>query len=244
MNLHDMVDTVVERIDGLDAHAEARALAQHLRVTSPLALELLAYEHLSSPDQEAQRIAAIQLRIVRGLAHHLRWLEQVCTDPALAPELRAGLAALLASLCAEGELLPVIDSEAAVFAEPALLFHALLARLRPWLPPMILALEPEPVLDLLELAIPDYLRPMVRGRFEALWTRFHQLRQLPQARLASVDLQQGDQLARLLAEPALTRLPTPAAPRWSTPAWASPWVDSAGVPLGELRELPGRELAG
>lgn len=244
MNLHDMVDTAVERIDGINPNTELRALAEHLRVTSPVALELLAYEHLSSPEYEARRIAAIQLRVVSGLAHHLRWLEQACTSPALAPELRAGLSALLASLCAEGELLPVIDSEAAVFAEPALLFHALLDRLRPWLPPMILALEPEPVLDLLELAIPDYLRAMVRGRFESLWTRFHQLRQLPQARLASVDLQQGDQLARLLAEPALTTLPVPVAPRWSTPAWASPWVDSTGAPLGELRQISGRELAG
>ncbi len=184
MQIHEMIEAMIERIEGLDPDVELPALREHVGVSSPIAMELLAYEHLSSPVQEARRTAAIQLRVVVELGRRLRWLERACVDPQLAPGLRAALAGLLRGLCNPDELAPALDSQAAVLLEPALLFHELLGQLRPWLPPLIVALEPEPVLELLRLGIPDYLHALLRARFEALWALFHGLRQLPPARLA------------------------------------------------------------
>ena len=241
-----MIDTVIERIQLLDPDHEYRALSAHAAVTSPVALELLAYEHLSSPAQEASRIAAIQLRVVSELAGKLRWLESVCIDPGIAPELRVALSAILRELCAETELLPVVDSEAAVFLEPAVLFHMLLANLRPWLPPMVLELEPDAVLDMLQLGIPDYLHPLLVRRFESICQLFHQLRSLPRERLAhlegfrsvdEVELERLTLAARSLDET------TPPAPRWDTPQWVSPWLDLGSAVPRPANRRPSNELA-
>jgi hypothetical protein len=238
MTVNEMIEAFIERIARLDRDVEFRALSEQVAVISPVAIELLAYEHLSSPTHEAHRIAGVQLRVILELAPRLAWLERTCVNPELAPELRVALAGLLRGLCDESELLPVIDSQASVLLEPALLLHALLGHLRPWLPPMVIALEPEPVLDLLRLGLPDYLHPLLRARFEALWALFHRLRQLPIARLtviADPPAIDDERLLRLLDDPALGNLPCPPAPAWTTPSWASPWL---GEPDSPLRELP------
>jgi hypothetical protein len=225
-----MIDAMIDQIRALDIDREYRALTTHVTVTSPIGLELLAYEHLNRPNHEARRIAAIQLRVVQDFAHKLRWLESVCMDPEIDPGVRVGLAAILRNLTNESELLPVVDSEAAVLLEPALLFHALLSRLRPWLPPTTLALEPEAVLELLQLGIADYLHPLLRQRFETLWQHFHQLRQLPLARLSLVSDRpyiDGDRLRRLLEDPQRNARVCPPVPPWMIPSRARPWLDEA-----------------
>jgi hypothetical protein len=212
MTVNEMIEAVIETIEQLDRDAEFRALSEQIAVISPVAIELLAYEHLRSPSHEVARIAGVQLRVIIELGPRLAWLERACVDPALAPELRIALAGLLRGLCDEAERLPVIDSQAAVLLEPTLLFHELFAHLRPWLPPMVIAVEPEPVLDLLRLGIPDYLHPLLRARFEALWSLFHRLRQLPAARLtviAEPPAIDDERLVRLLEDPALASIPSP-----------------------------------
>ncbi|HLT40491.1 MAG TPA: hypothetical protein VK034_29635 [Enhygromyxa sp.] len=238
---------MIERIEQLDRDAEFQALSEQVAVVSPVAIELLAYEHLSSPVHEASRIAGVQLRVITELGSRLAWLERACVDPSLAPELRIALAGLLRGLCDDTQLLPVIDSRAAVLLEPALLLHELLADLRPWMPPMVLAVEPQAVLDLLRLGIPDYLHPLLRARFEALWALFHRLRQLPAARLtviADPPAIDDERLLRLLDEPTLASAPIPPAPAWTTPSWASPWLGDGDSPLRELPVLAILDLTG
>lgn len=247
MKINEMIEAVIASIQRLDRDAELRALREHVAVTSPVALELLAYEHLSSPGHEMRRVAAIQLRVVVDLAAKLRWLEHACVDPKLDPGLRIALAALLRGLCTDSETLPVIDSHAAVLLEPAVLFHELIANLRPWLSPIAVALEPEPILDLLRLGIPDYLHPLLRTRFEALWARFHQLRQLPPARLsvlADPPTIDDQRLRRLLDDSTLNAIPYPPAPAWTTPSWASPWLGDGDSPLREIPALAILDLVG
>jgi hypothetical protein len=246
MKVNEMIQTVVERIQALEPDREHRALSEHLVVTSPVALELLAYEHLRSPSHEARRVAAIQLRVVIELGAKLRWLEGVCIHAPLEPGVRVAVAGVLRSLCTESDTPAASSSEAAAWLEPALLFHCLVDHLRPWLPPLVVALEPESVTDLLRLGIPDYLRPLVRRRFEALWALFHQLRQLPPARLAvAADPPRIDdeRLVRLLDDPTLASLPCPPAPAWRTPSWAVPWLGDDS-PLRDLPDLAGLDLAG
>lgn len=232
-----MIDATVDRIRALDLDREFHRLAANVAVTSPVALDLLAYEHFSSPHHQAQRIAAIQLRVVHEFAGKLRWLEGVCIDPGVDPRVRAALTSVLGELMTE--LDPIADSQAAALLEPALLFHVLLDRLRPWLPSAVLALEPDSVLELLSLGIPDYLHPLLRRRYEAIWQRFHQLRQLPFARLSVIDdpprLDLGH-LVRLLEDPQLRAAPCPPAPPWLTLSWVSPWVtDEYPYPLRRPR---------
>lgn len=247
MTVNEMIEAVLHRIEQLDRDAEFRALSEQVAVISPVAIELLAYEHLSSPAHEARRIAAVQLRVVSELGPRLAWLAHTCVDPKLAPELRIALAGLLRGLCDDSDLLPVIDSQAVALLEPALLFHELLAHLRPWMPPMVIALEPEPTLELLRLGLPDYLHPLLRARFEALWGVFHRLRQLPPARLAVIvdpPTIDDERLRRLLFDPALASIPCPSAPPWTTPSWASPWLGEPDSPLRELPALAILDLAG
>jgi hypothetical protein len=247
MTGNEMIESVTERIQQLDRDQEFRALSEQVAVISPFAIELLAYENLSSPGHEANRIAGVQLRVVVELASQLTWLERACVDARLAPELRIALAGLLRGLCDESELLPVTNSSAAVLLEPALLFHELLNHLRPWLPPLVIALEPEPVLGLLRLGIPDYLHPLIRARFEALWMLFHRLRQFPLARLtviADPPAIDDDRLLRLLDDPALAYIPYPPAPAWTTPSWVSPWLGDEDSPLRELPVLAILDLTG
>ncbi|MFO7564486.1 MAG: hypothetical protein R6X02_17710 [Enhygromyxa sp.] len=245
--MNEMIESVIERIQQLDRDAEFQALSEQVAVISPVAVELLAYEQLSSPSHEAARIAGVQLRVITDLPARLTWLERACVDPKLAPELRIALAGLLQGLCDDAQLLPVIDSQAAVLFEPALLFHELFAHLRPWMPPMVIAVEPQEVLDLLRLGIPDYLHPLLRARFEALWGLFHRLRQLPAARLAVIadpPAIDDERLLRLLEDPALASVPSPPAPAWTTPSWASPWLGEDGSPLRELPALAILDLTG
>jgi hypothetical protein len=222
-----MIDAMLDKIRALDLDREYRVLTTHVAVTSPFAVELLAGDQFNTPAQEARRIAAIQLHVVHDLASKLTWLESVCVHPGIEPGVRAGFTAILRSLTNESELLPVVDSQAAVLLEPALLFHALLSRLRPWIgstPP----LEPDSVLELLQLGVADYLRPLLRQRFETLWLQFHQLRQLPVARLSlltdppRID---ANRLQRMLADPRLSAQSCPPAPPWVAPTWATPWTD-------------------
>jgi hypothetical protein len=223
-----MIDAMIAQIRGLDVDREYRALTTHVTVTNPVGLELLAYEQLNSPKAEARRIAAIQLRVVHDFASKLRWLEGMCLDPDIDPGVRVGLVAILRNLTNESDLLPVIDSEAAVLLEPALLFHALLSRLRPWLPPMAIAFEPASVLELLQLGIPDYLHPLLRQRFETLWQQFHQLRQLPLARLSVLSDPpriDADRIGRLLEDPQLKARTYPPVPAWGTVSRKRPWLD-------------------
>lgn len=247
MTVNEMIESVIARIEQFDRDAEFRTLREQVAVISPVAIELLAYEHLSSPAHEASRIAGVQLRVIGELGERLAWLERACVDPNLAPELRIALAGLLRGLCDDSQLFPVIDSRAAVLLEPAVLFHELLAHLRPWMPPMVMAVEPESVLDLLRLGIPDYLHPLMRVRFESLWSLFHRLRQLPAARLtviADPPAIDDERLLRLLDDPALASLPCPPAPAWTTPSWASPWLGDDDSPLRELPALAILDLTG
>jgi hypothetical protein len=247
MTINEMIQTVIETLEQLDRDAEFRALTEQVTVISPVALELLAYEHLRSPNHEAARVAGVQLRVITEFGQRLAWLERACVDPALAPELRIALAGLLRGLCDEAEQLPFIDSRAAVLLEPAVLFHELMTHLRPWLPPTVLAIEPEPVLDLLRLGIPDYLHPLMRARFEALWSLFHQLRQLPAARLtviADPPRIDDERLLRLLEDPALASIVAPPPPAWRTPSWARPWIGEPDSPIRELPALAILDLTG
>lgn len=247
MTVTEMIEAVIHRIQQLDRDAEFRALSEQVAVISPVAIELIAYEHLSSPTHEARRIAGVQLRVIVELAPRLAWLAQACVDPKLAPELRVALTGLLRGLCDDSDMLAVTDSRAATLLEPALLFHELLAHVRPWMPPMVVTLEPEPVLDLLRLGLPDYLHPLLRARFEALWATFHRLRQLPSARLAVIASRPAiddKHLQRLLDDPALASIACPAAPPWTTPTWASPWLGEPDSPLRELPALAILDLAG
>ncbi|WP_146158297.1 hypothetical protein [Enhygromyxa salina] len=207
-----MIDAVIDRIRGLDHDREHRALTEHVTVISPIALELLAYEKLTSLGHEARYIAGVQLRVVHELATSLRAVEQLTHSPRVAPGVRVALSGLLRSLCNESDLLPVTDSEATVLLEPAALFHALLSRLRPWLPPTTAAFEPDLVIEMLQLGIPDYLHPLLRQHFEQLWDLFHRLRQQSSLGLS----------------PAFGRQPLiPPAPLWATPRWVTPWLDCA-----------------
>lgn len=239
-----MIDAMIDKIRALDLDREYRVLTTHVAVTSPFAVERLAGDQLNTPAQEACRIAAIQLHVVHDLAHKLTWLETVCLHPGIEPGVRAGLTAILRSLTNESELLPVVDSQAAVLLEPALLFHALVSRLRPWIG-FTPALERDSVLELLQLGIADYMRPLLRQRFETLWTQFHQLRQLPVARLSLLtDRIDATRLQRLLEDPRLTDRPCPPAPMWATPAWATPRFEEpqarpADRPWYESSELTG-----
>ncbi len=245
MKVHAMNKAVIDRIQQLDRDTEYRALTEHVAVVSPIAIELLSYENLSSPAHEARRIAAIQLRIVTELAPRLQWLDRTCIDPEIAPELRVALAGILRGLCQDTDMLPIADSEAAALLEPALLFHELLANLHPWLPPMVIEFEPEPVLDLVRLGIPDYLHPLLRARFEALWALFHRLRQLPPARLrvlTDAPTSDDEGLVLLIEDPSLAPLYCPPAPTWTTPSWASPWLGEGDSPLHELPALALLEL--
>lgn len=222
-----MIDAMIDKIRALDLDREYRVLTTHVAVTSPFAVELLANDQLNTPAQEAYRIATIQLHVVHDFATKLTWLESVCMHPGIEPGVRAGLTAILRSLTNESELLPVVDSQAAVLLEPALLFHALVSRLRPWIG-FTPALEPDSVLELLQLGIADYLRPLLRQRFETLWLQFHQLRQLPVARLSLMsDPPRIDaaRLQRLLEDPRLASSRCPPAPPWVAPTWATPWTD-------------------
>jgi hypothetical protein len=223
-----MIDAVIVRIQALDHDREHRALTEHVGVTCPIALERLAYEKLTSVGHEARYIAGVQLRVVHDLAAQLRRLEQLSAAPRLDPGVRVALAGLLRSLCTESDMLPVISSEAAPLLEPAVLFHALLSRLRPWLPSMMLAFEPDLVVEMLQLGIPDYLHPLLRQRFEDLWALFHRLRQLPPSpsKLASeLDEIGGEWLRRVTAASLTSELLFPPAPLWMTPRWVTPWLD-------------------
>ncbi len=179
----EMIDAMIDKIRALDLEREYRALATHVVVTSPSAVETLARARGHSPSHEALRIAAMQLRVVHDLGCKLRWLECACRDASIDPGVRNGLTAVLRSVTNMSELLPVIDSQAAVLLEPALLFHRLLARMQPWLPhswaTSALPLEGDEVLEQLQLGIPDYLHPVLQQRLEALWQQFQHLRQQP-----------------------------------------------------------------
>jgi hypothetical protein len=215
--IHTMIDAMIDQIRALDLDREYRALTIHVTVTNLVALEQLADEQQSLPIEVARRVADIQLRVVLDLAGRLRWLESMCVDPSIDPGVRVGLSAILRNLTNGSDLLPVIDSEAAVLLEPAMLFHSLLSRLRPWLPPMGPALEPDSVLELLQLGIADYLHPLLHQRFELLWQQFHQLRQLPLARLSLLSDPpriDDDRLRRLLEDRQLRARVCPPAPSW------------------------------
>jgi len=239
-------ETMIQRLEALDLDQELRALREHIAVTSPVALELLAYEHLSSPRHEIYRVAAIQLRVVVELASGLRWLEHACFDPELDPALRVALTSILWGLCNESDALLALASEAGVLLEPALLFHELITHLRPWLPPTSIALEPKPVLELLRLAIPDYLHPLLRARFEALWADFHRLRQSSAERAPAA--RSPARLAVITDPPIVdherSTIPAPPPPTWTTPSWASPWLGDSNSPLRELPALANIELTG
>lgn len=241
MKFHEMIDEVIDKIRMLDPDHEFRALTAHVAVTSPIALELLAHEHLTSVGHEARRVAAVQLRVVRDFASKLRWLERVCLDEGVEPGVRVGLAGVLHQLSADQ--LPAIDSEAAVLLEPALLFHVLLSRLRPWLPPMILALEPDPVLELLQLGIPDYLHPILHQRFEDLWQLFHRLREHPPT-TPGPGIISDEQLSRLAASRSPNDWRAPSAPAWTTPSWISPWLSEGASSPARLPYLSPSELTG
>lgn len=235
-----MIDAVTDRIRALDHGAEHLALTEHALVTSPIALELLAYEHLTSVPHEAQYIAGVQLRVVHELAYKLGWLEQMSMNPRVDPGVRVALAGLLRSLCAESDMLPVIHSEATVLLEPAMLFHALLSRLRPWLPPMALALEPDLVVEMLQLGIPDYLHPLLRQRFEDLWALFHRLRLRPpsQLRLAPDQPRLDETWIRgLTAIARASEFTAPPVPHWMAPRWVTPWLD-CGRPTSNVNVKP------
>ncbi|WP_205633018.1 hypothetical protein [Enhygromyxa salina] len=220
---------MIDRIRALDLDREHRALTEHVSVISPIALELLAYEKLTSIGHEARYVAGIQLRVVHELAAKLRWVERLTTSPRVDPGVRIALSGLLRNLCRESELLPVIDSEATVLLESATLFHSLLSRLRPWLPPMVLAFEPDLVVEMLQLGIPDYLHPLLRQRFEDLWELFHELRQQPSTGLSVAPTQQPS---------------TPPAPPWTTPRWVSPWLDCGDAFPGAASNTKRDKLTG
>lgn len=234
-----MLDEVIDQIRALDDDHEYRALAEHISVTSPEALDRLARDELTTPSHEAQRVAAVQLRVIHEFANKLRWIEGLSLEHAK-PATRVALMTLLQSLC-ESDLLAGKESKAATLLEPAILFHALLSRLRPWLPPMVLALEPEPVVDLLMLGIPDYLHPILRERFSQLWSLFHRVRALPEQQLEAVgeldELGELDvtKLVRVL-DLVVSARSCPPPPLWATPSWVTPWrLDGPrGVPpLGD-----------
>lgn len=227
-----MIEGVVDRIHGLERNEELRLLTEHVAVTSPLALDFLARERGLSRDQEAQRLAAIQLRVVTELAARLRWLESVCEDPQLDGDLRVALRGLLAELGTDIEAADATPGESVGLLESAVLFHGLLSRLRPWLPPMAVALEPDAVLDILQLGIPDYLHPVVQQRFEHLWRRFHEQRlaaathQLPR-HLGARGIEARHLRAVVNEAQVYEGSPRlPPAPRWFSPSWVNPWLAS------------------
>ena len=233
-----MVAEVIQTIQGLDQAQEHQLLAEHLAVTSPLALESLARRRQVFPEQHAQHLAAIQLRVISELASRLMWLESVSLDPSVEPALRVAIAGLLHGLSAEPDALRHPLSPSLALLEPAALFHALVSRLRPWLPPIVVALEPEPVVDILRLGIPDYLHPLLVQRFELLWARFHELRALPSAgEIANAEGTEIDDagLSHAIESAAALNPASPPPPPWTTPSWISPWLD-AGPPTRPSRQ--------
>ncbi|MFV8752855.1 hypothetical protein ACNOYE_20105 [Nannocystaceae bacterium ST9] len=172
-----MIDTLVERVETLDVGEELALLARHAQVGNPTALDRLALAHAAAPAEEARRIAVMQLRVLEGFASQLRWLEALTVDTDVDAGVRAGLAGLLIRVCAESELPELVDSQAAVLLEPALLLHGLLANLRPWLPSFMPEFESDAEFEVLRLGVPDYMLLVLRDRFENLWTLFHRLRQ-------------------------------------------------------------------
>jgi len=208
----EMREEVIDQIRQLDLVREARALAEHVAVTSPDALAHLARERMVSPGHEARRLSGIQLRVVTELGARLEWVEDACADASMDPALRAALAGLVGELVAGLVDHPRLETRAAPLLETAFLFHRLLAHLRPWLPPLTIALEPEPVHDILMLGIPDYLHALVHARFEGLWALFHRTRSEP----------------------------CPPPPSWSSPAWATAWTDApSDAPHDEARQRHG-----
>lgn len=212
-----MIDRVIDRIRGLQPEEELATLTEHLAVTSPAALEFLARERMTAPRLEAQRLAATQLRVITELAARLRWLESTCEEPLLDVAVRVALRGLLDELATDIEEAHAAPGESIALLEPAVLFHVLLTNLRPWLPPMVVALEPDAVLDMLQLGIPDYLHPVLHQRFEQLWVRFHELR------LAAK--RERLQLASPTGE-AANGASVPPAPTWTSPVWVSAWLEA------------------
>lgn len=208
-----MIDRVIDRIRGLQPERELETLTEHLAVTSPAALNFLARERMTAPRLEAQRLAATQLRVITELAARLRWLESSCAEPLLEPAVRVALWGLLDELVADIEGAHAAPGESIALLEPAVLFHILLSTLRPWLPPMVVALEPDAVLDMLQLGIPDYLHPVLHRRFEQLWARFHELRLTAK----NEGMPTGG---------AANGATLPPAPTWTSPVWVSAWLEA------------------
>lgn len=212
--LQSMIDAMVERVESLDIGEELALLARHARVGDPLALDRLAVAHAAAPDVEARQIAIAQLRMLEGFAMQLRWLEALSADPEIDAGVRAGLAGLLIRVCSESELSEVVDSQAAVLLEPALLLHGLLANLRPWLPSFMPEFESDAEFEVLRLGVPDYMLLILRGRFEKLWTLFHQLRQSSWLVRSEALATMPSDLELFEHDPRVTAVQIPATPIW------------------------------
>ncbi|EDM81265.1 hypothetical protein PPSIR1_40315 [Plesiocystis pacifica SIR-1] len=228
----DIVEQLAQYLETLDWDATTRDLIRRVQGHSPIAVELLAYENLRSPTLEAQRVAAIQLRVLRSYAAELRWLAALSESEPLRPSTRAAIGHLLAELSD----LPGSPGSPRLpeLLESAFLYHALFAKLRPWLPPVARAFEHAEVLDLLALALEPARQTELRPRFEALWAMFHRVIQLPSTKLALLDGARPDRLARTIKELALERIEIAPAPPWNSPSWAMPWLAGRNAPLRAL----------
>ena len=171
----------------------------------------------------------MQLRVVHDLPGRLRWLECACMDASIDPGVAGGSHGDPAQLDECVGVAPGGRLARGCVARACAAVALLVSRLTPWLPPPWAAsartLEPDGVLEELQLGIPDYLHPLLRQRFESLWLQFHQLRQLPLARLSLLSDPpriDGARLLRLLQDPQLTSRPCPPAPAWVASRWSSP----------------------
>ena len=225
---------------------DERALIERLWRTSPIALELLAYEHLNSPTLEAQRVAALHRRALSEFPRALGQLLERCTDAATPPASRLALAAVLHGVGDTLEDPTKVD--ASRLLEAVVLLHALLGQLEPLLPAHGLRVELEEILDLLCLAIPEPRRERLLRDFKAVWLTVHRLaRAAPPAEPAEPAEDDAlDQLAEGSHEQLLALIDArpsggdalPAPPRPSTPSWARAWLEDCEDELPTLHGLP------
>jgi hypothetical protein len=238
-----MTDEITDRVRSIDDHRAALVvLTKRLLAANPTGLEALARDLSADLSTTLQHAAVTSLRVVTELPEPLEGLAATIADPRLEIGLRLGLRAVLRGVIRHAEIVPSAGCEAATLLEPALLLHALLTHLQPWLPLRAPRAEPAHVLAALSLGVRDFMFPLLISRVSSSWRRFHRLRALGPEQ---VDLQlppgefDDTQLARLLGMPAALAALVPPAPKM----WV-PWPEADAPVPRAICELGSLERAG
>lgn len=238
-----MPAVILERIRSIVVERELPALARQVAAAQVKALETLARESGREPSQEAVRVAELQLGLVLGLAQLLPALELAGRDPGRRVGQRLGLRAVLRGFVRHAATVPEQGSAALELLDPTVGLQLVLSQLRPQLPAS-LQVESLEVLELCRLGVRDFMEPLLRGRVESSWRRFHLLTRLDTIDLApGLDIETVDDLTlAVLLERAGRKRRGEAVPPWPEPRWqlsASP----GDVPQ-MIRRVGSLELAG